>query len=121
MKTTLLIFKIIILGIIAVGALALARVYVIPGILLGLTRMDQKHKWLPAVLALLIVAILRISTETWQIHFGDMNPGPWYVQAAAGILQLAIANIMVSAGCWISRCFLNVLRRHSHLRPNPNP
>lgn len=121
MNTALLILKIIILSLVAVGALALAWPYVIPGIVLGLTKMDQRLKWLPAVTALLIVAILRLSTGTWQIRLGDMNPGPWYLQAAAGILQLAIANIMVSAGCWIPRSFLEGIRHHTELRPPTNP
>ena len=112
MNRALLIFKIIILGIAAVGALALAWVYVIPGFLLGLTKMDQRHKWLPAVTAFLVVAILRLSTGTWQISLGDTNPGPWHAQIAAGILQLAIANIMVSAGRWFPGCILATLRQH---------
>ncbi len=116
MNTALLIFKIIILGLVAVGALALSWTYVIPGLVLGLTRMDQRQKWLPSATALLIVAILRLSTGTWQVRIGGMNSGPWYVQTAAGILQLAIANIMVSAGCWIPRYFADVLHQH---KPSP--
>jgi hypothetical protein len=117
MKTSLLILKIIVLGLIGLGALALFWVYVVPGIVLGFLRLDQRHKWLPGVTALFIVGILRFSTGTWQIKFGDMDPGPWYVQCAAGLLQWAVASILVSAGCRIPQYFMNGFLNPSNPKP----
>lgn len=117
MKTTLLILKFIVLGLIGLGALALFWVYMIPGIVLGLLRLDQRYKWLPGVLALLIVGILRVSTGAWQIKLGDMDPGPWYVQCVAGLLQWAMADILVSAGCRIPEYFMNGCLNPSNPKP----
>jgi hypothetical protein len=111
MKIFIPVMKIIILGIIALGALALAWVYLIPGIALGLTKLDQRYKWLPAVTAFTIVAILRCYTGAWHVRIGEMSPGTWPVQMAAGIIQFAIAYIVVSSACRIPKYFIQGLHQ----------
>jgi hypothetical protein len=53
------------------------------------------NRWVSSGLALVLVAVWRITTGGWIIRIGDSTPEYWYFEVLPGIVSWAIAAILV--------------------------
>ena len=98
MKKTIATLKILLLGIILLGALILFWRFVLPGLVLWCIFRGRNSQWITAIAALTIVLIWRFSTSNWPVYIGGHSAHAWYVELLAGIVSWALASIFVSAG-----------------------
>lgn len=116
MKIASAILKIVVLGLIGIGALSLFGVYVIPGMLLWWILRGRYEGWMGAATALLIVLILRLSMDAWPMRIGGQSSGEWFVELMLGIVSWAIGSILVTAGYNLPRFFLDGLGKKDEAR-----
>jgi hypothetical protein len=79
------------------------------------------NRWVSSGLALVLVAVWRLTTGGWIIQIGDSTPEYWYFEVLPGIVSWAIAAILVPGFAQWPAKFIEGYRSKLSLKQESSP